>query len=141
MHGANPEFFLLVFFLLLLPIVIFQYFIKCKTRWKVLYSFISILIEIFIILNQSSLCSFIPLACSFVFSIAVMVFVPIIIYLIIINFCPDNKNESLGQSDIWGWKYGWVSHIRLFLARYRFFVLTFGRTVLLFERVQFIFNS
>jgi len=98
MHGANPEFFLLVFFLLLLPIVIFQYFIKCKTRWKVLYSFISILIEIFIILNQSSLCSF--LACSFVFSIAVMVFVPIIIYLIIINFCPDNKNESLGQSDI-----------------------------------------
>ena len=94
---ASPEFLIFALILLLIPIAILQFILKCKTRWKLLLITLSITIELFIIFNQSKICSFtnVHLGCSLFFSIAIMIIVPIIIYSIIrFVYHQDNKFEE-----------------------------------------------
>ena len=81
--GAEDLWIIAILFLLLvvLPIRSAIFFIKCKTRWKILVVLLSMGIDVSIVLNESSICKYMTgsLDCSLYLVLGLLAIVPIIV--------------------------------------------------------------
>ena len=89
--GAEDLWIIAILFLLfvVLPIILAKFFIKCKTRWKILSVMLSIGISVSITLNESSVCKYTTgsLDCSLYLILGLLAIVPVLISLSVRYIC------------------------------------------------------
>jgi len=88
---VSPELLLLALFFTLLPILLGLFFLRCSKRWKLLFFFVSLLADLFVILNQGKLCENFHIGCSIFFSLGVILVVPSVIYWMFVWRCAEKK--------------------------------------------------
>ena len=92
---ASPELLLLALLFTLLPILLGLFFLRCSKRWKALFFFVSLLADLFIILNQGKLCENFQIGCSIFFSLGVILVVPSVIYGVFAWRCRHRSLEGV----------------------------------------------
>jgi len=95
--GAEGILMIVVLFLLMmvLPIIVSKFFIKCKTGWKIVVVLLSFGIDVGITLNESSVCKYTTgnLDCSLYLILGLLAIIPVLISLSIKYICNRTNKE------------------------------------------------